>query len=968
MNSETAIKSIHLLLAIIFGPLTAQSMAGSYTWTGASGTAWSATGNWTQSTAPGTSDTANIVSSSTNQNVYYDTSASGALNTFYLTQTSAAANQLILQRNLTISNGVTLGASNGGSSIIYLDGMDLSGTGGSSGTVLLTVSSTAGIVLNGGGVLAMSNGGTNNSYAAQVTSNVSLNGGALILYAAKISGQANQGTISGNFAMSSGTLVLGSTDKGGTNSDSRLTITGTCLISNGVVSGTVGTLILNGTTNSIAGLVSAASNIKNITFSGGSVQNFVSDSTTTNAYIQSIGLRAGAALLTRTIGATSGTLSFGTLYHGNTTGSGTTLLKLSSDVALTSATPMVAQYGGGNGTTITDIVDLAGHNLYATNSQGALTFNNVNASQYVKWALVNSMATTGTIVANGFNFSGASQTDVGLNSLGKMVLVATGTNYTNDLGTTGTIAANSIFAYIGNGAANLSSSRSLGSLMVGNGSTSSTLSLSTTQETLQGNLTVNQNAALNLLDKTVTETGSAPGVGGLNGGGSIYNNGGSASNQSTAVLNLNTANGDGYFTGVIADHSWGYGYVSMRLSGGAGRQILAGTNTYTGATVISAGNTLQLGDGASDGVISNSSAISNSGALEYFTSGAQNYGGTISGSGSVSMKGTGTQILSGSNTYTGATVVAGGELDINGSIAATSAVTVKTGATLGGSGTANGTVGVQGGQINGAGLKLGATTFDGQSTISGTTTAASITVNTGTTTASGVTTSNGNLSIVAGATLKNTGSFAAAIVNVANTAMLTNNGTLSGTVNVNGLLNGGGAIQGALTVKTSGELAGGNTPVITTVAGNLTVETGAKVSMQIAGSTGAGADYDQITVTGASSLVTLNAGSILNLTIADGMFTEGALTLIENRSDHTITGTFSSVVIGGSTYDLSATNKFTYGGKEYELLYNVDADGDSKANDLQLAVVPEPGTWAMLSGGLGVLLGAQRVRRRASHI
>ncbi len=412
--------------------------------------------------------------------------------------------------------------------------------------------------------------------------------------------------------------------------------------------------------------------------------------------------------------------------------------------------------------------------------------------------------------------------------------------------------------------------------------------------------------------------------------------------------------------------------------------LIAGSGTFTGLSTLSGVNTINGGATAASGTltiasgtttaalaVANGAQATNNGLLNGAVT--VNAGGVLNGSGTMSSAVTNSGTISGSLTFnndvtvnSGATAAASafnGNITNNGSI--TSSVTVQSGKTLSGSGT-NAAVAVQNGTVNGNGLNLGATTFDGQSTLSGTTTASSVTINSGTTSASGVNTSNGNLSVSAGSTLKNTGSFSANIVTVANTATLTNNGTVTGTVNVSGLLNGTGTITGALTIKTAGELAPGNSPGMTTVAGSLTVETGAKISMQIEGTTTAGTDYDQIIVTGASSLVTLNAGSVLNLTISDGVFTSGALTLIENQSDNAIVGTFSAVLISGSTYDVSTTNKFTYNGKEYELLYNVNADSGSTANDLELTVVPEPGTWAMLVGGLTMLFGAQRKRRRSA--
>ncbi|MCX5678636.1 MAG: autotransporter-associated beta strand repeat-containing protein [Candidatus Omnitrophica bacterium] len=121
----------------------------------------------------------------------------------------------------------------------------------------------------------------------------------------------------------------------------------------------------------------------------------------------------------------------------------------------------------------------------------------------------------------------------------------------------------------------------------------------------------------------------------------------------------------------------------------AGTVILTKTNTYTGATTISAG-TLQYG---ANNVLSNSTAVTiNGGAtldLNNFlgtvgsvagfgnitlgsgtlTTGADDtsttFSGVISGSGDLTKSGTGTLTLSGANTYTGVTTISAGTLSIN---------------------------------------------------------------------------------------------------------------------------------------------------------------------------------------------------------------------------------------------------------------------------------------------------------------
>ena len=102
---------------------------------------------------------------------------------------------------------------------------------------------------------------------------------------------------------------------------------------------------------------------------------------------------------------------------------------------------------------------------------------------------------------------------------------------------------------------------------------------------------------------------------------------------------------------------------------GSGTDVLAGVNTYTGSTTISSSSTLQLGNGVNDGAITNSSGVLVNGALVFDTKGFQNLPAIITGSGGITMIGTGNQVISGSNSYTGATVVNLGTLQLGSTTA-----------------------------------------------------------------------------------------------------------------------------------------------------------------------------------------------------------------------------------------------------------------------------------------------------------
>ncbi|XHR27409.1 MAG: autotransporter-associated beta strand repeat-containing protein [Chthoniobacteraceae bacterium] len=381
-------------------------------------------------------------------------------------------------------------------------------------------------------------------------------------------------------------------------------------------------------------------------------------------------------------------------------------------------------------------------------------------------------------------------------------------------------------------------------------------------------------------------------------------------------------------------------------------------------------------------------------ALTINTTGTNTYGGTVrngaaAGALSLIKNGAGTQILTGTNTYTGTTQVNAGVLQLTTTSALPSmtALTVANGGTLavnaGGSGQwtsgnistllssgtfcAGSSLGIDttGGNFtydsltNTANGALGLTKFGSNTlTLTGNNSYSGPTaIMAGTLAVSGSLTGNGSLRVASGAAMVNTGKTTAVSVNIEANASLVNSGTISGPVTVAGHLTTGGLIDGALKVSGSADLAIGSNPSTATVNGDLTIQTGGLLSLRVNSST----SYDQLIVTSGHS-VNLNTGSILSLTLDTALADGQLLTLIDNQGTDTIHGTFTSLYIGGNIINLNANNTFTYGLQTYELDYNAGT-GD---NDLILtiAAVPEPSTWAMIVGGLGLMAFGERKRCR----
>jgi autotransporter-associated beta strand protein len=168
------------------------------------------------------------------------------------------------------------------------------------------------------------------------------------------------------------------------------------------------------------------------------------------------------------------------------------------------------------------------------------------------------------------------------------------------------------------------------------------------------------------------------------------------------------------------------------------------------------------------------------------------------------------------------------------------------------------------------------------------------------------------------------------------------NGSVTGSAvtNAGAVLGGDGSIIGPVVIDTGGTVSPGNGP------GSL--DTGdLLLNGTLAAEVFSTSSYDSLNVTGSVTL----AGP-LSLTIGSGPFS-GIFKLIVNDDTDPVIGTFAGLPEGS----LAGTN----GSTEFYISYVGNVDGGDIGNDVVL-FIPEPGSLALLLGGIGFLAGRRQRR------
>jgi len=363
---------------------------------------------------------------------------------------------------------------------------------------------------------------------------------------------------------------------------------------------------------------------------------------------------------------------------------------------------------------------------------------------------------------------------------------------------------------------------------------------------------------------------------------------------------------------------------TVSVNNAAAVVVLGGANTFNFVTVAS---------GRLEGA-----TLGNFGVASNFGDGGSNTAITVGGSAS-----TGTMAYTGNTASSNRTVVrdarsagngievttAGQTLTISGNLSAVSTSTSTTnGWVFGGAGN----LALSGVISNTVGGGTGTLTKNG----------------TGTLALSGTNTYSGTTTVNAGTLLVNN---------------LSGSGTGSGdaVVGIAGKLGGTGSFSGSVTVNTGGTLAPGAS-IQTLGSGTVSLNTGSTFAYEVDSGVALGVGADLQKVTGGLNLSGTVALTFADLNAIPTAFALGTTFTLINYSGSWNNGLF--------TYDATTLADgaiFNMGFNQWELDYNATTGGSNfsgeyvGANFVNIVVIPEPSTWAVMAIGL---LGLAVLRRR----
>ena len=617
-------------------------------------------------------------------------------------------------------------------------------------------------------------------------------------------------------------------------------------------------------------------------------------------------------------GGVTGTFNGGLAF--NLSSAGRLAFKRSDNITYSgvlSGTGSLAQAGTGN-------LTLTGTNTYSggtTVSAGRLT-----------------LASGGTLGAGAVTISGTGVVDLGGQTVANSWVVNGGTLQGGALDIAKvTASAGTISANLG-GAGGFSKSGTGSLVLSGNNTYAGGTTLN------GGTLTLGSGSALGTGAVTLTS-------------GTLNLNGQTIGNNLT--LGAAVIDGSGTLSGVIS------GNVAFAKTGTTTLTFI-GLNTYSGGTTVSAGTLIAgsntaLGSGAvavSGGTLDlGTSALSNTITLSLGSlAGSQLngdklvlQGGEVTGvvsSGALSKTSSGTVTLSGSNTYAGGTTVSAGTLVVN----------------------------------NANALGSGAVTLSGGSLdVKGQTVAKNITL----TADSGVAGTNGTISgVISGAgllTKSGTGTLTLSGNNTFEGGALINAGTLvvNGEVLGNMVVSAAAKLAGSgivhdVTVVAGGSInAGGVATVGTLRADTLSLQGGGKIELNFTNAAlGAGNGFDRLLVSGAFDLSAASLTSKCQLILA------GLPTVF----DPTLAYSFDFLKYGslnlGGNKSISDLFTIDVNGLKDQLGGTLDATKFSLVDDaanqrillnygtVDVSPIPEPSTYGLSLGCLGLAIAALRRRRR----